>query len=112
MLSNKLAISTISLGQHPSHSLDHKIKAAAQAGFAGIEVVCSDLEAFSRVQNVSSIEGAKVVKAICDDARLEILALQLAFACQTAKGSTLDGNSQNPSRTVSASSIPIQARCQ
>lgn len=37
MLSNKLTISTILLGQHPSHALDHKIKAAAQARFAGIE---------------------------------------------------------------------------
>lgn len=75
MFSNKLAISTISLGQHPSHSLDHKIKAAAQAGYSGIEVVFSDLEAFSKSQNLSLIDGAERIKAICDATRVEILAL-------------------------------------
>lgn len=75
MFSNKLAISTISLGQHPSHALDHKIKAAAQAGFAGVEVVFSDLETFSQSQSLSLAEGPKRIKEICDAARVEILAL-------------------------------------
>lgn len=75
MFPNKLAISTISLGQHPSHALDHKIKAAAQAGFAGIEVVFSDLEAFSQSQKLPLTDGAKRIKTLCDAVRLEILAL-------------------------------------
>lgn len=75
MFSNKLAISTISLGQHPSHALDFKIKAVAQAGFAGIELVFSDLQTYSKSQNVSITEGAKLIKAICDDLKLDILSL-------------------------------------
>jgi hypothetical protein len=42
MLMNKLAIATTSLGQHPSHALEHKITVAARAGYQGIEVVLSD----------------------------------------------------------------------
>lgn len=47
MVPNKLAISSLSLSQHPDHSLDDKIRIAAQHGYAGIEVVYSDLETYS-----------------------------------------------------------------
>jgi len=75
MLSHKLAISTISLGQHPSHQLDRKITAAAQAGYSGIELVFSDLEAYSQLHVLSLINGAQRIKQLCDNLKLEIISL-------------------------------------
>ncbi|KAJ5380244.1 3-dehydroshikimate dehydratase [Penicillium cataractarum] len=75
MITNKLAIGSLSLGQHPSHALDHKIRIAAQAGFAGIEIVFSDLERFSQPKGLSIFEGASRIKAICDKNGLSILSL-------------------------------------
>ncbi|KAB8071123.1 4-hydroxyphenylpyruvate dioxygenase [Aspergillus leporis] len=75
MFSNKLAISTISLGQHPSHSLDRKLTAAAQAGYAGVEIVYSDLQTYSQSHGLSIADGAVKIKATCDDNKLKILSL-------------------------------------
>ncbi|KAJ5905486.1 3-dehydroshikimate dehydratase [Penicillium subrubescens] len=75
MITNKLAIGSLSLGQHPSHALDLKIRVAAQAGFAGIEIVFSDLERFSHSNNLSLFKGASRIKAICDENHLSILSL-------------------------------------
>lgn len=75
MITNKLAIGSLSLGQHPSHALDQKIRDAAQAGFAGIEIVFSDLEKFSQSNGLSIFEGATKIKAICDESNLAILSL-------------------------------------
>lgn len=75
MLMNKLAIATTSLGQHPSHALEHKITVAARAGYQGIEVVLSDLETYSNSKGVSPLEGAKNIKTLCDENKLEILSL-------------------------------------
>jgi sugar phosphate isomerase/epimerase len=75
MITNKLAIGSLSLGQHPSHALDHKIRVAAQAGFAGIEIVFSEMERFSQSNKVSICEGAGRIKAICEENNLSILSL-------------------------------------
>jgi sugar phosphate isomerase/epimerase len=75
MLSNKLAIAGLSLGQHPSHSLEHKIEAAAQAGYAGIEIVYSDLQAYSESRKLSMLEGAERIRILCQSVNLEILSL-------------------------------------
>ncbi|KAJ5107862.1 AP endonuclease family 2 [Penicillium angulare] len=75
MASNKLAIATVSLGQHPSHSLDRKIRAAAKAGFNGLEIVFSDLESYSKSLNVSILDTADKVKELCNQSGLEILSL-------------------------------------
>ncbi|KAJ6014621.1 hypothetical protein N7540_009212 [Penicillium herquei] len=72
---NKLAIASVSLGQHPSHSLDRKILAASQAGFQGIEIVFSDLDFYSKSNNTSILEGADKVKALCNQKGLEIISL-------------------------------------
>lgn len=104
MLTNKLAISTISLGQHPSHSLDHKIKAAAQAGYAGIEVVFSDLEAFSQPRGLSIAEGAQRIKALCDECHLEILALA-PFENYEGDNSSLAGRLQKASHWMEIARI-------
>lgn len=75
MISNKLAISTPSLSQHPSHSLEHKIRAASQAGYNGIEIVFGELETWSRSQNISILAGAEKIQTICSKNRLDILSL-------------------------------------
>jgi sugar phosphate isomerase/epimerase len=75
MITNKLAIGSLSLGQHPSHALDHKVRLAAQAGFAGVEIVFSDLEKFSQTKGLSIFEGARRIRAICDENGLSILSL-------------------------------------
>ncbi|KAJ5658871.1 hypothetical protein N7507_005322 [Penicillium longicatenatum] len=75
MLSNKLAIAGLSLGQHPSHSLDRKITAAAQAGYAGIEIVYPDLQTYAESHKLSMLEAADKVRNLCQNANLEILAL-------------------------------------
>ena len=75
MLNNKLAISSLSLGQHPSHLLDHKIEVAASHGFAGIEIVFSDIEVYARAKRLSLSEAAAEIQGICKAHRIEILSL-------------------------------------
>lgn len=75
MLTNKLAIAGLSLGQHPSHTLERKIQAAAKAGYAGIEVVYSDLQTYSEVHNLSILEAAEKIRQLCQKSHLEVVAL-------------------------------------
>lgn len=75
MVNNKLAIGSLSLGQHPSHSLDLKIRTAAQYGYEGIEVVFSDLEAYSKSQKLTMFEGAERIKETCDKAGIKAISL-------------------------------------
>ncbi|KAE8151326.1 putative AP endonuclease, family 2 [Aspergillus avenaceus] len=75
MLQNKLAIAVLSLGQHQSHTLDHKIRVAAEAGYAGVEIVYSNLQAYSRVHNLSMLEGAEQIFNLCESLNLEIISL-------------------------------------
>jgi sugar phosphate isomerase/epimerase len=74
-LTNKLAIASVSLGQHPSHTLDRKIAAAAQHGFSGIEIVWSDLEAYCKVMSLSLKDGASSIKDLCMSNDICILSL-------------------------------------
>lgn len=74
-LSNRLGLSTSSLGLHPSHTLDQKILAAAQYGFEGIEVVYGDLETYSNLNNFSIYAGAEKVRQLCENNRVSIIAL-------------------------------------
>lgn len=75
MQSNKQALGSLSLGQHPSHALDHKIRVASKHGFTGIEVVFSDLQTYSDSHNISILDGAARIKQICDTNNVEVLAL-------------------------------------
>jgi sugar phosphate isomerase/epimerase len=72
---NNVAIATVSLGMHPSHSLTEKIVAASRNHFSGIEVVYSDLEAWCRTQSLSLLSGARAIKAFCNTQNIEILSL-------------------------------------
>ena len=75
MLTNKLAIGTLSLGQHRTHGLDKKIIVAAQHGFSGIEIVFSDLEAYSESNNISMLEAAGTIYKLCEHHAIEIISL-------------------------------------
>ncbi|KAL2818627.1 xylose isomerase-like protein [Aspergillus granulosus] len=74
-LTNKIAIGTSCLGQNPAHTLDLKIRAAAQHGFSGLEIVYSDLDRYSTLQNLPITTGAKQIRQLCDDLGLAILSL-------------------------------------
>lgn len=74
-LTNNLAISTSSLGLHPSHTLDHKIHLAAQYGFQGIEIVYNDLKIYSEVHNLPLTTAAEHIRELCEQNNLTILSL-------------------------------------
>jgi sugar phosphate isomerase/epimerase len=73
--SNPLAIASVSLGQHPTHTLDQKIIACARNGFSGIEIVWADLEAYSSSNKISMTAGAAAIKVLCKSHKLAILSL-------------------------------------
>ncbi|KAJ6185054.1 hypothetical protein N7519_006355 [Penicillium mononematosum] len=75
MAPNKLAIASISLSQYPGHTLDHKIRAAAQAGIAGIEIVYNDLLTYSKAQNIPIHTAAQKIHTLCLETNLQVLSL-------------------------------------
>ncbi|KAL4804093.1 xylose isomerase-like protein [Aspergillus unguis] len=75
VLQNKLALGTSCLGLSPSHTLDNKIRAAAQQGFQGLEIVYSDLERYSTNQSVPLITGAEQIRHLLDELDLEVISL-------------------------------------
>ncbi|KAJ5679446.1 3-dehydroshikimate dehydratase [Penicillium macrosclerotiorum] len=104
MITNNLAIGSLSLGQHPSHSLDHKIHVAAQAGYKGIEVVFSDLERYSEAHKLPLMKGAESIKEICDRVNISILSLA-PFENYEGDRSALSGRLQKASRWINIARI-------
>ncbi|KAJ5618236.1 4-hydroxyphenylpyruvate dioxygenase [Penicillium herquei] len=76
MFSNPLAITTSSLGLHPSHTLPEKIQAASSS-FCAIEIVYQELEdyALSQTPPVSMYDAAREVSQLCSSANLTVLSL-------------------------------------
>lgn len=72
---HKVAISTISLGWHDSHTLDSKLEAVAKHGYDGVELFWTDLEKDANARNIAVEENATRVRAKCDDLGLEICSL-------------------------------------
>jgi sugar phosphate isomerase/epimerase len=75
MASNKLAISSISISQYPGHLLDHRIRAAAAGGFAGIEIVYNDLATYGQAQNIPIQTAAQKIRSLCQTLDLKVLSL-------------------------------------
>ncbi|KAK7191804.1 hypothetical protein DPSP01_007159 [Paraphaeosphaeria sporulosa] len=75
LAASRLALSSSCLGLHPSHALDDKIEAAANHGFAGIEIVHGDLERYSHTNGISMISAAHRIRELCDTVKLHILSL-------------------------------------
>lgn len=74
MLQNKLAIASVSLGQHLSHTLPLKITAAAEAGIRGIEITRPDLDSYANALSLPILEAARNIRQLCADEHLEIIA--------------------------------------
>ncbi|KAL5335067.1 xylose isomerase-like protein [Aspergillus crustosus] len=74
-LENNIAIGTSCLGQSPSHSLDHKIRAAAAKGFQGFEIVYADLERYSATNSIPIVTGAEQIRQLADGLRVVIISL-------------------------------------
>lgn len=72
---HKRAISSVSLGWHASHTLERKISAVQAAGYQGIELFITDLDAYVKAHRVSRIESARRIKQMCADRHIEILCL-------------------------------------
>jgi sugar phosphate isomerase/epimerase len=77
MFKNLLAITTPSLGLHPSHTLPEKIKAAASSGFSFIEILYQELvdHGLSQAPPLSTHEAARSIGELCSSANLKVLAL-------------------------------------
>lgn len=63
------------MGWHPIHTLEDKLTAASEHGFAGIELFWTDLIAFAERLRVPPAEAAPLVKELCQDKHLEIICL-------------------------------------
>jgi sugar phosphate isomerase/epimerase len=74
MLQNKLAIASVSLGQHLAHTLPLNITAAAEAGIRGIEITRLDLGNYASASSLPILEAARNVRQLCADERPEIIA--------------------------------------
>lgn len=74
-LGNRWAVASVSLGKHPSHTLERKIQAAADHGFAGIELVHAELLAHAQSNQLTPIQSAEKVKSLCTSLGLEVLTL-------------------------------------
>ncbi|KAJ5728755.1 4-hydroxyphenylpyruvate dioxygenase [Penicillium malachiteum] len=68
MFSNPLAITTSSLGLHPSHTLPEKIQAAASASFYAIEIAYQELEDYALSQTPPR-------ERLCSSANITVLSL-------------------------------------
>jgi 4-hydroxyphenylpyruvate dioxygenase len=71
----KWAVATVSLGRHPSHTLERKLASAAKHGFQGIELVHAELLAHARANGLTPIQSAQLVNKLCRQHGLEILSL-------------------------------------
>lgn len=72
-------IATMSIGHPTKHSLITKLRAAAHAGFEGIELYWDDLAAFASTLGSGSqtlTAASTVVRLVCDELGLSIVALQ------------------------------------
>jgi sugar phosphate isomerase/epimerase len=74
MLDNKLAIASVSLGEHISHTLPRKIVAAADRGFSGIEITYPDLEAHAKNLSTSMVDAAWHIHYLCEEHDISIVA--------------------------------------
>lgn len=77
MFENLLAIASVSLGQHPSHTLPDKITAAAANGFSAVEIVYADLIAYAASQSPSLTleDAARRIAELCATKNVAILSL-------------------------------------
>ncbi|ODM17312.1 hypothetical protein SI65_06987 [Aspergillus cristatus] len=66
---------TVSLGQHATHTLDQMIRAAAQHGFADLELVYSDLSAYAETNGLSMSTAAEDIRELCAKNNVAVISL-------------------------------------
>lgn len=76
MESHKIGIATVSLGWHPSHTLDRKIEAVAKRGFDGVEIYYNDLVAFATAHSITELEASSKIGKLCSYLGVTIICLQ------------------------------------
>lgn len=75
MISNRLAIASVSLGRHSSHTLPRKIVAAAQNGISGLESTYPDLEFYSISLSTPILDAALKIKDLCAENGILLVSL-------------------------------------
>ncbi len=73
-MNHKLAVATVSLGWHRSHTLERKIEAAKSAGISGVELHDTDLNNFAKSHGMARLEAAAAVGKLCNRSNMEIIA--------------------------------------
>lgn len=73
-MDHKLAIATISMGWHNSHTLESKLTAAQRHGIRGVELFDSDLNNYAKAHGMSRLQAAEEIHRLCEDAQLEVVA--------------------------------------
>lgn len=72
-INHKIAIGTISMGWHPSHTLEKKLRAAKEAGFQGVELFDDDLNKFAHSHGKTRLEAATEIGNLFKAANIAIL---------------------------------------
>ncbi|KIW94786.1 uncharacterized protein Z519_04763 [Cladophialophora bantiana CBS 173.52] len=76
---HRLGIATVSLGWHPSHTLERKLDAISKQGYEGVEIYHPDLVTLAEQHSLTHLEAASKIGNICRDRDISIVALQPLF---------------------------------
>ncbi|KIX94578.1 uncharacterized protein Z520_09624 [Fonsecaea multimorphosa CBS 102226] len=77
--SHRLGIATVSLGWHPSHTLQRKLDAISKQGYEGVEIYHPDLVTFAEQHSLTHLEAASKIGVMCRERNISIIALQPLF---------------------------------
>ena len=78
--SHKLGIATVSLGWHPSHTIERKLDSIAEQGYLGVEIYHPDLVSFAEQNELTHLQAATKVGNLCRAKGVKIIALQPLFS--------------------------------
>jgi sugar phosphate isomerase/epimerase len=79
MESHKIGIATVSLGWHPSHTLERKLDSIAKQGYLGVEIYHPDLVTFAEQSSLTHLQAASKIGTLCRVRGISIIALQPLF---------------------------------
>lgn len=77
--SHKLGIATVSLGWHPSHTIERKLDSIAKQGYLGVEIYHPDLVLFAEQNTLTHLQAASKIGDLCRSRDVKIIALQPLF---------------------------------
>ncbi|KAK5061386.1 hypothetical protein LTR84_007928 [Exophiala bonariae] len=76
---HKLGIATVSLGWHPSHTIERKIDSIANQGYLGVEIYHPDLVTFAEQNGLAHLQAASKIGDLCRARGIQVIALQPLF---------------------------------